>query len=113
MWPDPARRMAPRGGPFGAGRAPPPDWRGGAALPTGGVDGDDSVSTRTGGAAMKVLVTYASRHGATRGIAERIAAALERQNLDVTFEPVERIQEATGFDAAVIGSAAYALHWLG
>jgi len=62
---------------------------------------------------MKVLVTYASRHGATRGIAERIAAALERQNLDVTFEPVESIQDAAGFDAAVIGSAAYALHWLG
>jgi len=62
---------------------------------------------------MKVLVTYASRHGATRGIAERIAAALERQNLDVTFEPVEKVEDAAGFDAAVIGSAAYALHWLG
>ena len=62
---------------------------------------------------MKVLVTYASRHGATRGIAERIAAALERHDLDVTLKPAANVEDVAAFDAAVIGSAAYAFHWLG
>jgi menaquinone-dependent protoporphyrinogen oxidase len=62
---------------------------------------------------MRVLVAYASRHGATRGIAERIAAAIERQNLDVSLEPVAKVDDVAGFDAAVIGSAAYTFHWLG
>src|SRR6187549_941398 len=113
MWPHPARRMAPRSGPFGAGRAPQPDWTCRAALPPGAPDGDDSVSGHTGGTVMKVLVTYATRHGATRGIAERIAAALERHDLDVTLEPAAKVADAAAFDAAVIGSAAYAFHWLG
>lgn len=62
---------------------------------------------------MRILVTYATRHGATRGIAERIAAALERQNLDVTFEPIDKAGDAGLYDAAIIGSASYAFHWLG
>jgi menaquinone-dependent protoporphyrinogen oxidase len=62
---------------------------------------------------MRILVTYASRHGATRGIAERIAAALERRDLDVTFKPVDKAGDADRYDAAIIGSAAYAFHWLG
>jgi len=62
---------------------------------------------------MRVLVTYATRHGSTRGVAERIAAALERASLDVTLQPVAKLPDAAGYDAAVIGSAAYAFHWLG
>jgi menaquinone-dependent protoporphyrinogen oxidase len=62
---------------------------------------------------MRILVTYATRHGATRGIAERIAAALERHDLEVTLEPVERAGDPGRYDAAVIGSASYAFHWLG
>lgn len=62
---------------------------------------------------MRILVTYASRHGATRGIAERIAAALERRDFDVSFKPVSKAEAAGHYDAAIIGSAAYAFHWLG
>lgn len=62
---------------------------------------------------MRILVTYASRHGATRGIAERIAATLERHDLDVTFQPADKAGDARLYDAAIIGSAAYAFHWLG
>ena len=39
---------------------------------------------------MKILVAYASRHGATKGIAERIAQTLERNGLDVTLERITR-----------------------
>lgn len=60
---------------------------------------------------MKVLVAYATRHGATRGIAERLAQAIERRGLDVTLQPAETADPA-GYDAFIIGSAAYMGHWL-
>jgi len=60
---------------------------------------------------MKVLVAYASRHGATEGIAERIAVTLERHGLQVTFRAADKVDSVDGFDAYVIGSAAYMFHW--
>ena len=62
---------------------------------------------------MRILVAYASRHGATKGIAERIAATLERQGADVTLRSVEAADRIEGYDAYVIGSAAYLGGWLG
>jgi menaquinone-dependent protoporphyrinogen oxidase len=59
-----------------------------------------------------VLVAYASRHGATEGIAERIARTLQRPGLEVTLRPVDRAGSLEGYDAFVIGSAAYVGHWL-
>ena len=61
---------------------------------------------------MRILVAYASRHGATQGIAERIAQRLERSGLDVTLEPVDQVGTVAEYDAFVIGSAAYVSHWL-
>lgn len=61
---------------------------------------------------MKVLVAYASRHGATEGIAERIARTLQRPGLEVTLRPVDQAAAVGEYDAFVIGSAAYANHWL-
>jgi menaquinone-dependent protoporphyrinogen oxidase len=61
---------------------------------------------------MKILVAYASRHGATRGIAERVASVLESDGLDVTLTPVEGVNGIEAYDAFVIGSAAYMGHWL-
>ena len=61
---------------------------------------------------MKVLVGYATRHGATQGIAERIASILEADGLDVTLRPVDSLDAVDGYDAFVIGSAAYMGHWL-
>jgi menaquinone-dependent protoporphyrinogen oxidase len=60
---------------------------------------------------MHVLVAYASRHGATRGIAERIARTLEQHGLDVTLQQADRVASVAGYDAFVIGSAAYMSHW--
>ena len=62
---------------------------------------------------MKILVAYASRHGATAGIAERIAETLERSGLDVTLQPVENVGSVDQYDAFVVGSAAYMGGWLG
>ena len=61
---------------------------------------------------MKVLVAYATRHGATRGIAERIASRLGEAGIDATARSVTEVRDAAVFDAFVVGSAAYMFHWL-
>ena len=60
-----------------------------------------------------VLVAYASRHGSTEGIAQRIAATLQVKNVDATAAPIGDIRDVDGYDGYVIGSAVYAFHWLG
>ena len=60
----------------------------------------------------RVLVVYASRHGATQGIAERIATTLAQYGLEVTVGPVESAVDPADYDAVVIGSAAYFFRWM-
>jgi menaquinone-dependent protoporphyrinogen oxidase len=60
---------------------------------------------------MHVLVAYASRHGATQGIAERIAEVLRAAGLEVEARPAASVKSLAGYDAFVIGSAAYMFHW--
>jgi len=61
---------------------------------------------------MKVLVAYATKHGSTRGIAERIAETLTQEGVDTTLVDVRQAPPAEQFDAFVIGGAAYMYHWL-
>ena len=61
---------------------------------------------------MTVLVAYSSRHGATTGIAERIAIGLRAAGLPVDVRRIDDVHDVTGYDAFVIGSAAYMFHWL-
>lgn len=61
---------------------------------------------------MKVLVAYASRHGATRGIAERIADRLAQRGLAVDLRAATEVRHFGEHDAFVIGAAAYNGHWL-
>jgi len=61
---------------------------------------------------VHVLVAYASRHGATQGIAERIAATLSDAGVPAEARPAASITSIAGYDAFVIGSAAYLFHWL-
>jgi menaquinone-dependent protoporphyrinogen oxidase len=61
---------------------------------------------------MKILVAYASRHGATKGIAERIARTLERPGLEVTLAAADHVGDPKAYDAFVVGSAAYTGGWL-
>ena len=42
---------------------------------------------------MNVLVAYATHHGATREIADRIARVLVDRGLTVSVEPVDRARE--------------------
>ena len=61
---------------------------------------------------MKVLVAYASKYGATRGIAERLADRLQAAGLQAQARPVTTASELSGYGAFVIGGAAYLGHWL-
>ncbi len=61
---------------------------------------------------MRVLVAYATRHGDTTGIAEHIAATLAEQGLVADSAPVEEVTTLDGYDAVVLGGAAYLFHWL-
>ena len=61
---------------------------------------------------MNVLVAYASRHGSTKGIAERIADDLREVGLSAEVMPVDQVRDLDRYDAFVIGSAAYMFHWL-
>ena len=61
---------------------------------------------------MRVLVTAASRHGATHEIADAIAAGLERRGVDAEARHTEDLASADGYDAYVLGSAVYVGRWL-
>ncbi len=60
---------------------------------------------------MFVLVAYATRHGATRGIAERIASTLLAAGVPAEARPCSEIRDPSAYDAFVIGGAAYMFHW--
>ena len=60
---------------------------------------------------MKVLVAYASKYGATQGIAERIGEVLRRRGLEADVVRCKDVEDATGYDAYVVGSAAYMFRW--
>ena len=61
----------------------------------------------------RVLVAYATHHGATRGIAERIATTLTRSGIDASARSVTDAGDLAEYDAFVVGSAIYAFRWLG
>jgi menaquinone-dependent protoporphyrinogen oxidase len=61
---------------------------------------------------MKVLVTAATKHGATGEIAQAIGDALRDQGLDSTVLEPDQVERVDGYDAVVLGSAVYAGHWL-
>jgi menaquinone-dependent protoporphyrinogen oxidase len=62
---------------------------------------------------VHVLVGYASRHGSTREVAERIAARLRTSGHDVDVAELRGTEPADPYDAVVVGSAVYAGKWLG
>jgi menaquinone-dependent protoporphyrinogen oxidase len=61
---------------------------------------------------MRVLVTAATRHGATEEIAAAIGEVLAGRGLDPTVAAPEQVKGVDGDDAVVLGSAVYAGHWL-
>jgi menaquinone-dependent protoporphyrinogen oxidase len=61
---------------------------------------------------MRVLVTAATKYGATAEIATAIAEVLGEHGLEATVVQPEQVEGVDGYDAVVVGSAVYAGHWL-
>ena len=67
---------------------------------------------------MKVLVSVASKHGATKEIGDQVAetlgTALQSLGVDaqVDVRDPEQVRNVASYDAAVLGSGIYAGHWL-
>ena len=60
----------------------------------------------------KVLVTYASKYGATAGIAEKIGETLKAQGYSVEVSPVKQVKDISIYQAVILGSGVYAGGWL-
>jgi menaquinone-dependent protoporphyrinogen oxidase len=61
---------------------------------------------------MKVLVSAASRHGATADIAKAIGETLAAAGLEVTVLPPDAVTSLDGFAGVVLGSGVYLGHWM-
>ena len=61
---------------------------------------------------MDVLVGYATAHGSTRTIAERMAAVLSRAGLTAEARPLEEVEDADAYRVFVLGSAVHGQSWL-
>ena len=61
---------------------------------------------------MKVLVTIASKHGATEEVGKVIAEDLENAGLEVDLEKPEEVYSLDGYGAVIIGSAVYLTKWM-
>ena len=61
---------------------------------------------------MTVLVAYASKHGSTQGIAQRIAEQLRQLGIQAEARPLDEVSNPGSYEALVIGSAIYYGSWM-
>ncbi len=61
---------------------------------------------------MTVLVAYASKHGSTQGIAERITGKLRQMGKQAEARQVDTVKDLGSYEAFVIGSAIYYGSWM-
>ncbi len=56
----------------------------------------------------RILVAYASKHGSTREVAERVAEVMRSAGLSVDVMPAAEVGLLRGYDGVVLGGALYA-----
>jgi menaquinone-dependent protoporphyrinogen oxidase len=56
----------------------------------------------------RALVTYASKHGSTREVAERVAEVMRGAGVDVDVMPAAGVGLLRGYETVVLGGALYA-----
>jgi menaquinone-dependent protoporphyrinogen oxidase len=60
---------------------------------------------------MPVLIAYATKHSSTEEIAERVGAAMQQAGCTAEVRPASEVDDLSGYDAVVLGSAVYAKRW--
>lgn len=60
---------------------------------------------------MSVLVTYGSKRGGTKGLAEMVADDLREDGFEVEIGPAREIKRFEAYDAVVVGGSLYASRW--
>jgi menaquinone-dependent protoporphyrinogen oxidase len=58
-----------------------------------------------------VLVAYATKHGATAEIAEKIGEVLRQAGVSADVVPADRVDDVSTYQAVVLGSAVYMGQW--
>lgn len=58
-----------------------------------------------------ILVTFATIHGSTQQVAEKIAATLRDHNRLVDLQPVKSVRAIEPYQALVLGAPLYLFHW--
>lgn len=62
---------------------------------------------------MKILITYASAHGTTQSIAERIESRMAATNIGVvTILPMDKNPHLGDYGVLIVGSSIHAGSWL-
>ena len=61
---------------------------------------------------MRILVSAASKHGATAEIADAIAGTLRDAGHEADLRPPAEVESVDGYDAVILGSAVYAGRWM-
>lgn len=59
----------------------------------------------------KILVTYATKYGATAEIAQKIGEVLTSSGRETDVLPVQRVSDLSPYQAVILGSAVYMFHW--
>ena len=59
-----------------------------------------------------VLVTYATRYGSTKEVAEMVASTLRECGLEVDVQPAQKIRSLGMYSAVVLGVPLYIMRWL-
>ncbi|OQU93541.1 Flavodoxin domain-containing protein [Cladophialophora immunda] len=61
---------------------------------------------------MPILITYATCHGSTREVAERIASRLHADGFAVDCRSVDHVYSVENYSAVILGSAVHGQKWL-
>ena len=59
----------------------------------------------------KILVAYASKHGSTKEIAEKIGEVLNQEGFQAEVLTANDVRDLTTYDAVILGSAVYIANW--
>jgi menaquinone-dependent protoporphyrinogen oxidase len=67
----------------------------------------NATTTQKGGAMPRMLVTYATKKGSTKEVAEAVALRLGGHGIVVELQPAADVTDLDGYDGVVLGGAIY------